>query len=303
MQWKILGLSLFFAELQATTTEDCRRYLTTKCSDLRPICIEDCQDKLLQVFSLQEAQDASIATRNMKSDALGLYVNYQDSERLMIDSLPLSTEWLYLSGVTLNGEKPFNFPRENTQLSSIFLTGNTVTSLQNINFPNQTSTIKILNTGVETLENATFPSNLQLIDASFNRISTLNNLKLPNNTKQLFLSHNLLTSFENIILPSSLHTLTLNWNAIQTIRNVTFPTTLTRLYFVENPIQRISLSAAQWKILLSASNQEGFIKLEGGIPDEKTQCVTGYFGPTLKDPFFACLLGHEPTTLTGSFKS
>lgn len=111
------------------------------------------------------------------------------------------------------------------------------------------------------------------------------------------MSYNALDRLENLALPPALETLAVNWNNIAIIRNVTFPPTLTQLYFVENPISLISLTPEQWRVFLAAT--EDFVTLDGE-PSVETSCVTGYFGPSKKHPFLACLLGEEPAYIENS---
>lgn len=329
----------------------CRQYLTTQCSDSRPVCIKDCRDRLVQVLALQEAQDAYIATRGLEKDALGIYVDYREQQqKLTLDSLPAATEWLYvyqlclrscvatnlrsnaillcllssfLSGLQLNGKLEYDFPEANEDdesaslLTSVILAGESVASIEKVNFPDQVTTMcvlpplssiltkaypnshiyvnlttsKLVGTSLSNLVNARFPASLALLDVSSNQIESLSCCGFPDSLKELYLSYNALDRLENLVLPSALETLAVNWNAIAIIRNVTFPATLSKFYFVENPISLVSLAQDQWPAFLQAT--QDFVTLDGE-PSVETSCVTGYFGAGKKHPFLACLLGEEP---------
>lgn len=85
-------------------SEACLRTLTAACDDGKTACIEDCYGRVLDDLEYVEAQDASdedieppmTLSDDDAEDALGISVAYAGNERLVIDSLPRFTRWLYV---------------------------------------------------------------------------------------------------------------------------------------------------------------------------------------------------------------
>ena len=84
------------APLRVAGSEECIRVLTTDCDAKKTACLQDCYGRTLQNLEYVEISDAGIPDSGLESDALGIVLQYTDDERLLIDSLPHLTEWLYV---------------------------------------------------------------------------------------------------------------------------------------------------------------------------------------------------------------
>ena len=123
---------------------------------------------------------------------------------------------LEIHNTTINRLDNAVFPN----LLELVISGNHITSLNGVTFPETLRYLTIKNEQIQSLEGVRFPSNLAELHISGSRITSLKGITFPSKLRILNLSSNQIASFDGMTFPPLLEHLDLENNPIdiQTIR-------------------------------------------------------------------------------------